>query len=318
MLWAAGVLAAAGVTFYFYTRGTHLADDKHGNVVSVEPLELDSHGLALPKKLGSVRFAVMGDVGRGDQAQYETGAQMARWHEQFPFDFVLMLGDNLYGSGTPDDYGLRFERPYKALLDEGVTFHAVLGNHDPPGEETYPLFHMEGRRYYTFSRPEGPVPPIGPRRVQFFAVDTVNVDAGQLQWLARELDSSRANWKIAFYHHPLYTSGRYSFSAYRLRGVLEPIFRAGGLDVGFNGHDHLYERIVLRYGIQYFTSGAGGALRTGDLKSDSWRAQGFDKDTHFMLVEISGDSLYFQTISRTGATVDSGRLERAAAEMPAH
>ena len=29
-----------------------------------------------------------------------------------------------------------------------------------------------------------------------------------------------------------------------------------------------------------------------------------------MLVEISGDKLYFQTVSRTGQTVDSGTLQR--------
>ena len=39
---------------------------------------------------------------------------------------------------------------------------------------------------------------------------------------------------------------------------------------------------------------------------------GFDEDLSFMLIEIAGDTLYFEVISRTGATVDEGRFDRAA------
>jgi hypothetical protein len=67
----------------------------------IEPVSFDGDGLALPKKLGSLRFAVIGDVGRGDAAQFETAAEMTRWREKFDFSFVLMLGDNMYGPGTP-------------------------------------------------------------------------------------------------------------------------------------------------------------------------------------------------------------------------
>src|SRR5687767_9152225 len=45
----------------------------------IEPSSFDNNGLALPKKLGSLRFAVIGDVGRGDRAQYDTAAEMTRW-----------------------------------------------------------------------------------------------------------------------------------------------------------------------------------------------------------------------------------------------
>jgi hypothetical protein len=41
-------------------------------------------------------------------------------------------------------------------------------------------------------------------------------------------------------------------------------------------------------------------------------ANGFDQDTHFMLLEIAGDTMIFQVIDRTGATVDHGRIPRAA------
>ena len=150
----------------------------------VAPLKASTDGLALPKKVGSLRFAVMGDVGRGDRNQYDTANEMARWHERFDFSFVLMLGDNIYAEqGTTEAYQARFERPYKALLDRGVTFYATLGNHDPPGQPDYVPFNMKGNRYYHFTKSAGPPVPIASRSVEFLAVDTVTLDEAQLIWL---------------------------------------------------------------------------------------------------------------------------------------
>jgi hypothetical protein len=237
---------------------------------------------------------------------------MARWHERFDFSFVLMLGDNMYAAGTPDDYAARFERPYRTLLDKRVVFYAANGNHDPPNILNYPLYNMRGNRYYTFTRSEG---ALALRKVKFIAVDTVMLDSVQLAWLRRELGASDDGWEICFFHHPLYTSGRYSAGALRVRRVLEPVFRQFGVDVALAGHEHVYERLVPQGGVLHFTSGAGGALRRGDVHRSYLTAAAFDTDTHFMLMEISGDDLYFQTISRSGQTIDTGHIERLTNEQ---
>ena len=89
--------------------------------------------LTLPNEGRSIKFAVIGDGGRGWKPQYEIAAQMVAFRERFKFDFVLMNGDNIYeGPATPEDYRIKFEEPYKPLLDAGVRFYAVLGNHDDP------------------------------------------------------------------------------------------------------------------------------------------------------------------------------------------
>ena len=283
----------------------------------VVPLQASADGLALPKKVGSLRFAVMGDVGRGDRNQYDTANEMARWHERFDFSLVLMLGDNIYAEqGTTEAYQARFERPYKALLDRGVTFYATLGNHDPPGQPDYVPFNMNGNRYYHFTKSAGPPVPIASRSVEFLAVDTVTLDEQQIIWLRQRLAESDADWRIAFFHHPLYTSGRYRFAAALLRRQLEPILVQYGADVALSGHEHFYERIVPQRGIQYFISGGGGALRRDDIRDTALTAAGFDQDTHFLLIEIAGDTLYFQAISRTGQTIDSGRFDRIPRETP--
>jgi predicted phosphodiesterase len=225
---------------------------------------------------------------------------MAEARAQFPFEFAVMLGDNIYGREAPGEYVKRFELPYKVLLDQGVEFFAALGNHDSPNQRFYKRFNMDGKRYYSFSR--GPV--------QFFVMDSTYVDRAQLDWLDRELDGSRARWKIAYAHHPLYSSGGRHGSEVDLRVLVEPLFIKSGVDVVLAGHEHFYERINPQHGIYYFTSGAAGKLRKGDIRRGALTAAGYDQDLSFMLMDIDNDRLHFQVIARSGTTVDSGVIDR--------
>lgn len=287
------------------------------NGVVVSELRPGPGALALPDKRGSVKFAIIGDSGRGDQAQADVARQMVAWRERFPFDFVLMLGDNIYDSHTPEDYVRRFETPYQALLDAGVTFHAAIGNHDDPAQIHYSRFNMGGQRYYSFRRSEisleGGLAGAG---VRFFALDSRSLDPEQLEWLRTGLKNSGSRWKIVFFHHPIYTSGRYGSSARTLRAALEPILVDGDADVVLAGHEHFYERMVPQRGILYFTSGAAGSLRVGDIRKTPLTARGFDTDYSFMLMEVAGDELYFQVVTRAGQTVDAGMVTKGRDHRP--
>ena len=266
--------------------------------------------LTLPNSENSVKFAVIGDSGRGNQAQRDVAEQMVRYHERFAFPFVIMVGDNLYeGPATPDDYRKKFEEPYRQLLDDGVKFYAALGNHDDPKEVNYERFNMHGKRYYRFAPPGNLVARLT-TPVQFFALDSTYLDSEQLAWLDAELAASPADWKIVFLHHPLYTSGRYRASSLVNRATLESIFTRNHVSVVFSGHEHIYQRSTLQSGIQYFISGGAGSLRQGDGTPAAYIARTYSGNYHFMLVEIEGDVMHFQAISRTGATIDAGRLRR--------
>ena len=254
----------------------------------------------LPNRPDSLKFAAIGDNGTGEQPEYDTANQMDRWHQRFPFDMVIMLGDNLYGSQRAADFVQKFERPYKPLLDAGVKFYASLGNHDNTSNNTYKLFNMGGERYYTYTR----------NNVRFLVLDSNYLDSRQLEWLERALRDAQEAWKIAYFHHPLYSDGGRHGSEVELRVKLEPLFVKYGVNVVYSGHDHIYERITPQKGIYYFVSGAAGELRRGDLKRSINTAAGFDQDRSFMLNEIAGDTLFFQVISRTGETVDRGVIHR--------
>jgi hypothetical protein len=262
--------------------------------------------LALPKKAGSIRFAAIGDAGRGSPPQYEVSAQMQAFRKVFEYGFVLMLGDNVYDGGTPEDYRRKFELPYKPLLDDGVEFYATFGNHDDPNQPNYPLFNMGGHRYYTFE-PDAPLlADVLRTNVRFFMIDTELLDDTQLAWIDRELGASDATWKIPVFHRPIYTSGRYSRPAQAYRSALEPLFVRHGVHVALSGHEHFYERTTPQQGITYFISGAAGSLRVGDARASSISAKAFDSDYSFMLFEVAGRELFYQAISRTGHSLDSG------------
>ena len=247
----------------------------------------------LPLKKDSVRFAVIGDMGTGEKAQYEVAQQMERSRETTGFDFVLMLGDNIYGGKSPADMKRKFEDPYGPLLEAGVKFYAALGNHDDPNERFYKPFNMGEKRYYSIKK----------GNAEFFALDSSYMDPEQMNWLTKELHDSSAKWKICFFHHPLYSDGKFHGPDTDLRARLEPILQANGVRLVLSGHEHLYERIKPHNGIYYFVLGNSGELRPHNLKPSADTAKGFDTDRDFMMMEIAGDQLYFQTISRTGETV---------------
>jgi 3',5'-cyclic AMP phosphodiesterase CpdA len=224
-------------------------------------------------------------------------------HQVFPFTVVPLTGDNLYGSERPQDFVKKFEQPFKPLLDAGVKFYGSLGNHDAREQRYYKLFNMDGKLYYSY-KPSS-------ESVRFFALESGYMDPAQITWLENELKNSSDDWKIAYFHHPLYSSGKTHGSDLDLRRVLEPLFIRYNVSVVFQGHDHVYERIKPQNDIHYWVIGSGGRFRKGDLQKGSLlTAKGYDADNAFLVAEISGDTMWFNAVSKTGQIVDQGSITR--------
>jgi hypothetical protein len=287
--------------------------ETRNSTLKVEEIELSgvqSRQLTLPANVTSVKFAVIGDSGRGTRQQREVAEEMTRWRMRFPFDFIVMLGDNIYeGPASPEDYRRKFEEPYAEMLDADVDFFAVLGNHDDPLEINYAPFNMNGQPYYTFAPPADLLAKIA-SRVEFFALDTTRPSVAQMRWLDDRLAKSKAMWKIVLSHHPLYTSGRYRNYSRIYRTVLEPTLLRHGVDAVFSGHEHIYQRTRLQRGVQYFISGGAGSIRPDDGVPSPLIARTFNDDLHFMLIEVDRDELHFQAITRRGVTIDAGTLKK--------
>ena len=265
--------------------------------------------LSMPNKDGSLKFGVLGDFGTGEPQQYEMAAQIARVHQQFKFNLMLLVGDNLYGSERPQDYQQKFEIPYKPLLDAGVQFRAALGNHDSREQRKYPKFNMNNEYYYSFKAPS--------ESVRFIALESTYPTLKQIVWLEKQLKESNEDWKIVYFHHSLYCSAGRHGSDVQLRDKLEPLFVAYNVSVVFTGHDHVYERTKAQKDIVYFVAGSGGKVAPGDLTRNSpITAKGFDAEQAFLIAEISQDEMAFNAVSRTGKVIDSGKLTRRHVNKP--
>ncbi len=225
-------LAIALLVFSSLTGGT-LSQNLSVNKTRTSSPASSALKLSLPLKQGSVRFAVMGDTGSGTEMQQQVADMMIRYRELFPFDFVLMMGDNLYGGETPADYQKKFSDVYQKLLDNKVKFYATLGNHDQPNERFYQNFNMNGKEYYRFSK----------GNVAFYSLNSTYMDKTQLKWLEDELMKDTSRWKICFFHHPPYSSAKKHGSDNQVREVVEPIFLRYGVNMVLTGHDHVYEHV---------------------------------------------------------------------------
>jgi hypothetical protein len=255
--------------------------------------------LPMPSLRGGFIFAVIGDSGSGDLPQERVAqAMLAYFSGGRRFPLVLMLGDNLYD----DDYTGEFLTPYKPLLDRGVTFRAALGNHDRDLQVHFKPFNMNDREYYSFD--EG--------NARFAALNSNRpADPAQQKWLDQAFADAGTKWRICFFHHPLYSSGQHAGES---RDVIRPALEAAlvrnKVNVVFSGHEHLYERVAPQQGVRYFVSGGGGR------KLYNFRASEFDEvgisQHHFMIVQIAGDRLLFETITPDEKLLDCGILFRTA------
>lgn len=264
----------------------------------------------VPVTPASIRFAVIGDSGTGEAAQFAVAKQMVTEYDRSPFPFVLMLGDNLYGGNWSKRYKLVFEEPYRPLLDRGVFFYATLGNHDQASakEQTkYQHFNMDGNSRYNF-KPAGDL-------VEFFTFNSSPLsergDTSELGWLDQALADSKANWKIVFCHHPPYSPGKRHGDDKILVAKLVPILQKHGVRVVMTGHEHFFASLPNIDGISYLISGSAGKIHKGGLNPKDPRLEsGNDKMHHFLSVTLTADELTYAVIDGTGAVLFRGTIPR--------
>ena len=182
------------------------------------------------------------------------GVEVAR---VFPYEFAIMLGDNMYGSERPQDYAQQVRAALQAAArrQDPVLRRARQSRRSEPAllqavrHGRQALLHLSRKRTSASSRST--------------ATTWTRTSSA---WLEKELAQSKSKWKIAYFHHPIYSSGGRHGSEVDLRSIIEPLFIKYGLNVVFAGHEHFYERLKPQNGIYYFTAGGSAKLRAGDIR----------------------------------------------------
>ena len=163
---------------------------------------------------------------------------------------------------------------------------------------------MDGKTYYTFKAPR--------QDVRFFALETDYLTPAQTAWFEKELASAGEDWKIPYFHHPLYSSGArhgsHSDAARRCSSRSSSrAASASSLPATTTSTSGSSRRRASPTSSPGRAASCGGETST---KSTGLTAVGYDTDLAFLVAEIDGDQLFFNAISRTGAVIDSGVIER--------
>jgi hypothetical protein len=261
---------------------------------------------SLPVLESGASFVALGDSGSGLPAQHRIAEQLMSRYKQHPFNLVLLLGDNIYPNGDTIKYGeKRFTTLYKPLIEQGVQFLPVLGNHDISGPlgVGYPTFWMSNQRehmrffkmpaaFYDFT--------FGP--IHFFMLNTNRFKSTQRLWLNEQLKASSHQYKIVCGHHPVFSSGFHGCNA-RLRRKLKPMMEKHGVSLYLSAHEHDFERLEAMGGVTYIVSGGGGANLRG-FRKPLPQSLVRRSEHHFLACTLKSDHLQIEAINDQGEQID--------------
>ncbi|MGZ8920972.1 MAG: metallophosphoesterase, partial [Limisphaerales bacterium] len=257
-------------TFQYEARLTGLEPDTRYYYVVLDgehPLTRPdaSFSFVTPPPVGAikpVRFWALGDSGTGRKPQLDVHTAMlaASKRENRPIDFWLHLGDMAYSTGRDVEFQSRFFEIYDATLRSSVCW-PTMGNHEGsisrgatgigPYYDAYvvPTRGEAGglasgtEAYYSFDY----------ANIHFVCLDSHDLErkptGAMARWLKADLEKTKADWVIAFWHHPPYTKGSHDSDKEKdlteMRELIMPLIDSGGVDMVLTGHSHVYERSML-------------------------------------------------------------------------
>ncbi len=277
---------------------------------------------------GNFSFLLLGDTGEGDASQYAVVPGMLKVGQGT--SFAIIASDVVYPTGSANEYGDKFFRPYK---DYDAPIYAIPGNHDwydglggfmrvfcdaPPLKpkpdrglrgllwrkpETIDEARLaearklRGKESQQATQP-GPYWVIESDSLLIVGVDTgiTNViDRAQTAWLRRVSLDPRP--KILVTGKPIYTANTYKPSALEEGGTIDDIVRdpAHRYVAAIGGDVHNYQRYPVKVGdrvIQYVVSGGGGAFMHATHTIGRVDVRGVHEDD-FKCYPLRGDSLSF-------------------------
>jgi hypothetical protein len=257
-------------------------------------LLLPAAGNASPApRVGIIAF---GDFGVGGSTQRNLGAAVRRFEARNPANYLVTLGDNDY-TENPGEFHTNWEQTFGWWRRARVKVAGVLGNHDvrvDGGRYEFDELKMPGRYY---RRVVGPV--------ELYLLDSNDVDDAQTAWLERTLARSRARWKIAVFHHPAYTCGKYD-SADAVVDRWLPLFERYRVQLTLSGHDHNYQRFAVQRGVRFVVHGGGGRglYRLSDCPGSYPKRMAAREQHGFLYLVIRGNRLTGSAVALDGRRSD--------------
>lgn len=273
----------------------------------------------IPPKPQKISFLVFGDSGTGSRGQKELAKTMLN----FPFNFILHTGDIAYPDGTEQQLEDNFFTIYKEHRFRATVYpgrdklvYPAPGNHDYITDNLTPyLSAFDVNRYYS----------VDFDNVHIVSLDTnsplneisENNPSDMANWLEEDLVNNRdKKWKIVFFHHPPYSSGKEHGGDVRVQEILVPIFEKHGVDIVFSGHEHNYERTCqltngecVSNGITYIVTGGGGGP-IYDFGPEEYFTASRSAQHHFVQSIVDGCKFIAEVINIKQEVIDQFSLDK--------
>jgi len=233
---------------------------------------------------------------------------------QDPQSAVLSLGDHTYPRGAAAEFEKCYAPTWGRFRDRTWP---TPGNHEylTPGAKPYFAYFGEraGKGYYSL-------------RLGSWLIISLDSNlkgaahARQIDWLRAELSAQPSRCTLAFWHHPLYTSGGH-IGPGRMRDAFA-LLHAAGAELVLSGHDHDYERFAPQdadsrldrdRGLRQFVVGTGGAYATPFLQftaNSEVREASYDGVLALRLLDGAYEWRFLPADPNrvpAGATLDHGR-----------
>lgn len=249
-----------------------------------------------------LRIAVFGDSGVLGTDQFRVAGQMQSWRP----DLFLHTGDIAYNSGTEEEYRTKVFDVYQSLFAE-IPFYGSIGNHDYTTEQAgpykelfeYPTAYSTSEDYYAFD--------YGPAHIVSLNTSLdYSEGSEQYNWLVSDLQASDKDWKIVYFHFPMYSAGEHGTTV-GMADILGPVFEQYGVDLVLNGHDHDYERNNVVNGVLYVVTGGGGATLYEELRENPESVL-FRSQYHFVGLTITKTAVIGKAIDERGYVFDEFSL----------
>ncbi|MEP6754793.1 MAG: metallophosphoesterase family protein [Chthonomonadales bacterium] len=238
------------------------------------------------------KFIAYGDT----RTQPKVHESVLKSMAQFQPDFVIQSGD-LVANGEEESQWKVFWETASSFMSN-VPYFPALGNHERNASPYFKYFDVKNEYSFDYGN------------THFVALDT-NRDSSeypaQNEWLKKDLAAHQsATWRVVFFHHTVHTCvdkpDRRAQSKL-LAARLEPIFKAGHVQLVVNGHDHDYQH-HFNDGIHYVVSGGGGAPLYSVTPDTEHVVKAKSVHNH-VRIEVNGGTMKITAIEPNGDVIES-------------
>ncbi len=301
-----------------------------------QPYSVEYNASVMPS---SLKVIAVGDiVCSPDDVNYNDGhgvpgacqmGSVARAIGQERADAVLLLGDLQYNQGLQAEYQRSFAPFWRGIT---APMYVVPGNHDYGNGQREPSIEALSetlKAYFPHAYlDDNDTPGYYTKNIsQVWKIIGLNSNceyvggcgAGsrQLNWLGDQVKNDPRPCTIAFWHHPVFTSGTHNVESDTSRGIdFWRTLEVARADIVLTGHDHDYERfakqstdgVVSASGMREFVVGTGGMnLRPLSSQFTANHEAGIDTDFGYLVLKLYPGRYEWQFKSTDGRVLDNGQ-----------